>query len=276
MWFSCIRMCRFRRLSLASATTSMNMTRTCTASADKIYYILSSTWLKPSIFDGELAIDYYNLLRKDRLHRHGGGVCVYYHESLGVQRRTDLESDDLEILWLDVGGSSSCVRIGCGCRPPHMPQPYWDNFESNQEGAYFGCHAATILVGDFNINLLSPNTPSTKLFCNILTRFCLENHVTSATRVARQSYSLIDLFLTSCPVQGDCETVYCDISHHHAVLARVLFCLSRQKAPPAKRCRKLHKINWDNFKVDLRASFANPPEQHPPQYDDEFFHVKHP
>ena len=72
---------------------------------------IAETWLRPSISDGELAIDHYNLLRKDRLHRHGGGVCVYYHESLGVQCRTDLESDDLEILWLDVCGSSSCFVL---------------------------------------------------------------------------------------------------------------------------------------------------------------------
>ena len=55
-------------------------------------------------------------------------MCVYYHESLNVQRRTDVESDDLKMLWLDVGGSSSCARIGCGYRPPQMPQNYWDTF----------------------------------------------------------------------------------------------------------------------------------------------------
>ena len=157
---------------------------------------IAETWPRPSISDGELAIYHYNLLRKDRLHQHGGGMCVYYHESLGVQCRTDLESDDLEILWLDVGGSSRCVCIGCGYRPPHMPQTYWDNFESNLEGACFWSNADTILVSDFNTRLLSHNTPSTKLFCNILTRFCLENHGTFATRVTRQSQSLIDVFLT--------------------------------------------------------------------------------
>ena len=165
------------------------------------------------------------------------------------------------MLSLDVGGSSSCARIGCGYRPPHMPQTYWDIFESNLEGACYGSHAATIPVNDFNNNLLSPNTFSTKLFCNILTRFCLEIYVTSATRVMRQSQSLIDLFLTSCLVQGDYETVYCHIRDHHAVLARVPVCLSLQKAPLARRSRKLHKISWDNLKEVLTASFANPPEQ---------------
>ena len=86
---------------------------------------IAETWLKPSISDGELAIHHYNSLQKDRLHRHGGGLYVYYHESLGVQRRIDLESDNLEILWLDVGGSSSCVRVSCGYRPPPMPQTEW-------------------------------------------------------------------------------------------------------------------------------------------------------
>ena len=75
---------------------------------------LAETWLKPSISEGELEVSHYNLFRKDRLHRHGGGVCVYCHESLSVRRRTDLESDALEIMWLDIGNSRTCIRIGCG------------------------------------------------------------------------------------------------------------------------------------------------------------------
>ena len=222
---------------------------------------VAETWLKPSIGDGELTIAHYNLHRKDRLHRHGGGVCIYYHESLAVQRRADLESDDLEVLWLDVGGSSSCLRIGCGYRPPHMPQTYWDNFESNLEGACFGAQAATVLIGDFNINLLSPNTPSAQLLRSMVARLCLKNYVTHPTRVTAQSQSLIDLFLSSCRVQGACETVFCDISDHNAVLARVPVAFSRQKAPPPRQCRKLCKVNWNNFKEDLLESFAMPPEQ---------------
>ena len=217
---------------------------------------LAETWLKPSIPDGELAINNYNLFRKDRVHRHGGGVCVYCHESLSVRRRKDLDSDMLEIIWLDIGSSHACIRIGCGYRPPNMTQAYWNVFEANVECACFGTHASTILIGDFNVELrFHPATSAVPLH-NLMTRLCLNNYVTHPTRITANSQSLIDLFLSTSPIQGNCETIYCDISDHNAILARLLTPSSRQQPTPPQLCRKLYSVNWEAFKDDLRACFT--------------------
>ena len=84
---------------------------------------MAETWLKPSISDGELLIPHYKLFRKDRAGR-GGGVGFYCHESLAIRRGSDLESTDLELIWIDVGSGEHTCRVGCGYRPPNMSRAY--------------------------------------------------------------------------------------------------------------------------------------------------------
>lgn len=64
--------------------------------------------------------DGYQLHRKDRMGKSGGGILVYVKNSLQTKRREDLEADDLEILWLEVCPykSSRSLFIGGVYRPP--------------------------------------------------------------------------------------------------------------------------------------------------------------
>ena len=178
---------------------------------------LAASWLKPSIPDGELAINNYNLFRKDRVHRHCGSVCVYCHKLPSVRRRKDLESDMFEIIWLGIGSSHASIRIGCGYRPPNMTQAYWNLFEAKVEGAYFGTHASTILIGDFNADIRFHQATCAVLLHNLITRLC-------------------------------------DISDHNAIITRLLTLRSRQHPTPPRLCRKLY--NWEAFKDDMRTSFT--------------------
>ena len=54
--------------------------------------------------DSEIYIPGYNMIRKDRSSnkQRGDGLILYYRESLAVQRRLDLEHDDVECIWVDV------------------------------------------------------------------------------------------------------------------------------------------------------------------------------
>lgn len=225
-------------------------------------FAVAETWLKPSISDGELAINHFNLFRKDRINRHGGGVCLYCHETLNVRRRHDLESDSLEIMWLDVNIPGECIRFGCGYRPPNMLQAYWDDFEANVEAACLGTHATTVLVGDFNIDLRPPLASGALSMRNLLTRLGLQNYVTQPTRVTAHSETLIDLFLSSSPIHGVCESVYCDISDHNVVLARLSAAIPRQRnSTPQRKFRKFHTVNWQRFNEDLLEKLKDPPPQ---------------
>lgn len=60
----------------------------------------TESWLDDTVSDEEIAINNYNIVRKDRS-RKGGGVCVYVHFNVAFNIREDLASD-LEIVSMDI------------------------------------------------------------------------------------------------------------------------------------------------------------------------------
>jgi len=166
---------------------------------------IAETWLKPDITDGELTIPHFRLYRKDRRRQTGGGVAIYCHESLTVRRRRDLESNSLEILWLEVHANSDHILIGCCYRPPNMLVDYWDAVEQNFAQAFAGRQTSTLLLGDFNVDYNKPSSPEFRSLHHILTQFNLQNFVSSPTRVTSHSSSTIDLLLSTSPIHGTCR-----------------------------------------------------------------------
>ena len=209
---------------------------------------MAETWLKPSISDGELLIPHYKLFRKDRAGR-GGGFGFYCHESLAIRRRSDLESTDLELIWIDVGSGEHTCRVGCGYCPPNMSRAYWDLLARNLETAQEGYPRSTVLIGDFNVDFTPLLRADAGCLRNIRAALSLTNRVTSPTRVTSQSQFMIDLFFTNIPIQGHCETLFLDISDHHAILARIVSSTSARfgRGTSSVKGRRLYQIDWDNF-----------------------------
>lgn len=216
---------------------------------------VAETWLDSSIADGEVTIPHYQLHRKDRSGQQGGGVAFYCHDSVIARRRPDLEMPDLEVLWLEVGSHKATnTLIGCCYRPPDRPSAYWDAFEHHLDRVFQGQHAATILIGDFNVDFGKRTSPGYLQFNEVLTKFNLSNHVTSPTRVTSRSATTLDLFLATIPIDGVCETVFLDISDHCAVLASVKVSGKDSiRSSVQRRTRRLHRVNWDDFNADLAA-----------------------
>ena len=50
--------------------------------------------------DGEISIEHYSYLRKDR-NRNGGGVSYFIHKSIAFEERSDF-SDDFENIFIDI------------------------------------------------------------------------------------------------------------------------------------------------------------------------------
>lgn len=63
---------------------------------------MKPTWLNSSWTDSELQIDGYNLIRIDRPDNHrGGGTGIYFSNELMGRHRLDLNSNELEAVWLE-------------------------------------------------------------------------------------------------------------------------------------------------------------------------------
>ena len=63
---------------------------------------ITESWLHELIDSSLLSINDYNLFRKDRATGRGGGVCAYIKKDIPCIRRVDLESENLECLWLSI------------------------------------------------------------------------------------------------------------------------------------------------------------------------------
>ena len=62
---------------------------------------LSETWLDESVADAEIDMTGFRVYRKDR-NRNGGGVAVYVSDDVKSVRRSDLEEEGIEALWIQV------------------------------------------------------------------------------------------------------------------------------------------------------------------------------
>ena len=210
--------------------------------------MLAETWLSSDISDGEVAIPHYNLERKDRPTR-GGGVAVFYRDTLKMRRRFDLERPDLELLWVELCVNGKTHVMGTAYCPPARPGSYWVTLEENVEFAMEGRQESTVVVGDFNVDLAETSPLSVRLQRHF-SRLGLVNYVSSPTRVTNQSSTLIDLFFASEPLHRQCEVLPVDVSDHFAILGEL-----HVHDNPVKRSstltRRLCNVDWNAFNQDL-------------------------
>ena len=113
--------------------------------------------LDSNISDGQVTISGYEFLRKDRcdtIKKAGGGVMLYYRNSLTCQRKKDLEISNIETLWSEVMLPKSKPFLLCTIyRLPNVNSDWIDAFEEELSTAQTTI-LEIIVMGDLNIDLL--------------------------------------------------------------------------------------------------------------------------
>ena len=66
------------------------------------FFALTETWLIKAVLDSEINIPNYTIFRNDRNNRRGGGVLLGCHNAFVCHRRSDVEQDNVEMLWVEV------------------------------------------------------------------------------------------------------------------------------------------------------------------------------
>ena len=102
-----------------------------------------------------------SVLRDDLLStKRGGDVVVYFADYIRYKRRTDLESADIESIWLEINlKDTKPILISSAYRPPNSSVQGLNDFSLQVENAASQTDEINFL-GDFNINLLSDETQS--------------------------------------------------------------------------------------------------------------------
>ena len=113
-------------------------------------------------------------------------------------RQDDLESNNLEAVWVKISTRKKSLLICTIYRPPDSSCKFFDDFSRMMESAGNECKEI-LVMGDMNINYLS-DCSITRQMRSMCDEASLTQMITVPTRVTQTSEMLIDHILTSNPV----------------------------------------------------------------------------
>ena len=147
----------------------------------------------------EVQIPGYVFVGKPRTIGQGGGIGLYISESVPFRRRIDLKVNDIECIWIEILlPKSKGFCIGVIYRPPDSSQYLPGNFNEAFESmlsTVVSENKEFILTGDMSCNYLERSNH--RQLKAILTTFNLKQLISSPTRIAKDSQTLIDIICSN-------------------------------------------------------------------------------
>ena len=143
--------------------------------------------------------------------RHGGGVALYVHSSLPVQRLEHLEVGNEEWIWAKVKTKSCTLIICCLYLPPNGTANrllnFIDNFSEAVCQSQRHAPSTTLILGDFNAgnayldgevqSLSSVTTPFDFAFKDAADALGLHQLIRSPTRISTSAANVRDMIFTN-------------------------------------------------------------------------------
>ena len=200
---------------------------------------------------GEMyTIDGYTFVNRPRKNGKGGGVACYVHDNINWIRRFDLESKDLECLWLEIiPAKSKSFLLAVMYKPPEGSRYLQSNFinllndmlslatKSNKE---------TIIMGDLNVNYLDKSDH--KEIKSVFNLIGFKQVITEATRTTENTATLIDVIQTNNPQVISTTTVIPIAFSDHDLIACVRKLNHRSFNPKTIICR-----NYKNYSAEAMS-----------------------
>ena len=220
---------------------------------------LSETKLKDFHPDSSFKIENYQLFRKDRditreRREQGGGIIVYVRNGVKVERRQDLERNEMECIWLEVfPKNSKSFLVGNLYRHPNEGVQWNEHFEDFME-TVLGNQKEIYFLGDFNRDLMNENIKSTWL--EYIEPFGLHQKVNFATRKTAHSQTLIDHIY--CNVESNISSINVPeigLSDHFPIfLTRKTNCTMPKLSHQTISYRSFKTFNEQEFINDLQSA----------------------
>ena len=151
--------------------------------------------LDSTISDARVNIPGFLLERKDRRRDGGlGGECIYIRNNLVFNRRSELESDDLEFLAIDILlPKTKLILIGACYRPP-KDNRFYSKLEDQLSNLPHFIHQEMYLLGDFNTDVSANRNISLRKSLNRFMRtFCFTQIIDCHTRITSYFASILEI-----------------------------------------------------------------------------------
>lgn len=204
---------------------------------------VSETHLSPAVESYEIAIQGYQLQRKDRLGKIGGGVAVYFKDSLDCISIAKYDNCDIEATWLELKVKSQRLLVGCIYRPPDS-EGFYDKFLPILERISAN-RKNVIITGDFNSNMLD-NSGNGKKFKDVLQLVNFKNVIKNPTRVTEHSSTIIDLICTNnMPKVNSAGVIDFCIADHKFIYISFKLAKSRNSLPVIKQVKNFKGVKED-------------------------------
>jgi len=220
----------------------------------------TETWLTPEhrngeIGDPDLFMEEYEIFRRDRQHRKGGGVMLAVKKSINCERAHDAEAD-YESVWVRIPQpNGKLLYITSMYRP--LASDVSTSVGLLQSLQKIPRSADIIIAGDLNYPDIDWECKSTRTgsanrllhdqFIEILDDFAMEQLVEDPTR----GENTLDLIVTNRPSLCTNVAVSPGISDHEAVTCTLDFRPSRKRLPDRK-VQVFSKADWASLGVQMQ------------------------
>ena len=181
---------RMGHLNINHAVNKLADIQSILCNSGKNFHIFgfSESRLTEHISDSDMFVPGYNILRNDPKIQKETGLLVYVNKCVNIKRIAYLENFSIECIWLEISiKKTKPVLVGFIYRNPSELVDWIDRFERMMD-AVANEMKETIILGDFNIDLLKPN----KRWTQIYELNNLHQVIEFPTRVTPTSKTLID------------------------------------------------------------------------------------
>ena len=128
---------------------------------------INETRLDPTISDGLVSIEDYDMLPADR-DRNGGRVCMYIRCHVSHENRPGLVPSDLQAVCVEIKqANSQSFIVSSIYRPPCSPSEVFTKIERLIKSIHDD-NKELYILGDLNCNMLEPSLSTTKSLQEIL------------------------------------------------------------------------------------------------------------
>ena len=218
-------------------------------------FAVSESWLTKNTPKSRYMLEHFNIFRCDRKNTRGGGICIFVRShyncrKISLPNQSTSGIDLTEMLWVEISTNKTKIAVGVFYKPPKIPYACFEKVFDSLLHIY-SKYQHTILLGDFNINLMTPESLEAKALNNFITEpFDLKQLIETPTRITQTSRTLIDLIFVG---NGHEKNVLFSgttdapgISDHH--FTYVAYNIKKEKAKPKViTCRDFKNFDFNGF-----------------------------
>ena len=203
-----IEICHVNVRSLKPDQRSVKLDELYSTALEKNFDVIcvNETFLDETISDKDIELPGFQVFRNDR-NRHGGGVAMYVHDSIAVKLVDDINTDDAELVCVEVRHREKSFLIVAWYRPPGSREDadmFLDQFQNIYNQILTKTFDSLFILGDFNDRCIAwedshCGSELGKRFFRFLEENLLFQVIKEPTYLADNYASLLDLIITDSP-----------------------------------------------------------------------------